>query len=262
MSNQAPQLRIAIEAARKAGLLLMRYFEQYQGFKIKEKTPENFLSTVRSLSEQTIVSEISSYFPDDQIISQATEVKEIKTQFSWLIEPLGGATNYFRVIPHFSVSIACLSSGDVRHAVVYDPFKDDEFTASKGRGTQLNNQRLRVSRQAGLHRALIATNIESESPFTDAIKALGEQACNIRCLGTTALDLAYLAVGRYDGVLEWRLKPWNSAAGILLVQESGGLLSNFNSSDKLLESETLIAAPSKVFRELLSIARKYRPDPQ
>jgi myo-inositol-1(or 4)-monophosphatase len=240
-----PAVTIAARAARAAGNVILRYMNRIDGLHVVEKQRMDFASEVDRLAEAEIVKELRRAYPDHAILAEEGGATG-KSPLTWVIDPLDGTHNYLRGIPHFSVSIALVEKGVPVYAVVFDPLRDELFTASKGDGAYLNDRRIRVSRRENLGGAMIATgfpyrqreHLDAQLAMTRAI--LG-QAEDIRRSGSAALDLAYTAAARYDGYFEIGLKPWDMAAGVLLVHEAGGRYCDFAGRDGLPASGNLIA---------------------
>ncbi len=221
-----PAVNVAVRAARSAGNVILRYMNRIDGLNVVEKQRMDFASEVDKLAEAEIVKELRRAYPTHAFLAEESGAMG-KGPLVWVIDPLDGTHNYLRGIPHFSVSIALLDKGEPVYAVVFDPLRDELFTASKGDGAYLNDRRIRVSKRENLTGAMIATgfpyrqraHLDSQLAMT---RALLTQAEDIRRSGSAALDLAYTAAGRYDGFFEIGLKPWDMAAGALLVREAGG----------------------------------------
>lgn len=227
-------------AARKAGQRLRRDFGEIEHLQVSRKGPSDFVSKADRAAERTIYDELLAARPDwGFLMEEAGEILGDETKPRWVVDPLDGTTNFLHGIPHFAVSIAAQEPrldgkgwGDVVAAIVYQPITDESFWAEKNRGAWLHDGRLRVSARRHLDESLIATGI----PFADhgslpewmkIYQALGPQVAGIRRYGSAALDLAWLAAGRYDGFWESGLNPWDTAAGCLLVREAGGFVSDW-----------------------------------
>ena len=240
-----PAVTIAARAARAAGNIILRYMNRIDGLNIVEKQQMDFVSEVDKLAEAEIIKELRRAYPDHAILGEESGAIG-KGPLQWVIDPLDGTHNYLRGIPHFSVSIALLEKGVPMHGVVFDPLRDELFTASKGDGAFLNDRRMRVSKRENLGGAVIATGFPYRqrahlTPQLDMTRAILGQAEDIRRSGSAALDLAYTAAGRYDGYFEIGLKPWDMAAGVLLVHEAGGRYCDFAGRDGIPASGNLIA---------------------
>ena len=249
-----PAITIAVRAARAAGNVILRYMNRIDGLTVVEKQRMDFASEVDKLAESEIVKELRRAYPDHAIVGEEGSAIG-RSPLTWVIDPLDGTHNYLRGIPHFSVSIAMLDKGVPIYGVVFDPLRNELFTASKGDGAYLNDRRIRVSKRENLGGAMIATGFPyRQRTHLDAqlamTRALLGQAEDIRRSGSAALDLAYTAAGRYDGYFEIGLKPWDLAAGVLLVHEAGGRYGDFAGRDGIPESGNLIAGNLNVAKAM------------
>jgi len=239
-----PMINIALRAARKAGENIVRASDDLDRFEVKAKGVNNFVTEVDINAEQEIIYHLQKAYPDHAILAEESGLTGSEdAEYRWIIDPLDGTTNFIRGIPHYAVSIACLYRGKLEHAVVVDPVRHEEFTASRGRGAQLNGRRIRVSKLPSLEGALLGTGI----PFT--------QCAGIRRAGAASLDLAYVAAGRLDAFWEIGLAPWDIAAGALLVREAGGLVADIDASDNYLESGNIVCGNPKCFKAVLQVAK-------
>ena len=250
-----PHVTIAARAARSAGNVILRYMNRIDGLNIVEKQQLDFVSEVDKLAEAEIIKELRRAYPDHAILAEESGATG-KGPLTWVIDPLDGTHNYLRGIPHFSVSIALLEKGVPIHAVVFDPLRDELYTASKGDGAYINDRRMRVSKRENLGGAMIATGFpfrqrEHLTAQLDMTRALLGQAEDIRRSGSAALDLAYVAAGRYDGYFEIGLKPWDMAAGVLLVHEAGGRYCDFAGRDGLPASGNIIVGNLNVAKAMV-----------
>ncbi len=240
-----PAVNVAVRAARAAGSIILRYLNRVDSLTVEEKSRMDFVSEVDKLAEAEIVRELRRAYPDHAILAEESG-KTGKADKLWIVDPLDGTHNYLRGFPHFSVSIGFADHGDLVYGVVYDPLRDELFTASKGDGAFCNDRRLRVARRETLAGALLATgfpyrqraHLETQLAMTRALLATAE---DIRRTGSAALDLAYTAAGRIDGYYEIGLKPWDMSAGCLLVREAGGNFCDFAGRDGVPASGNLIA---------------------
>lgn len=259
-----PMLTIALKAARKAGEIIERAYERLDTVQIEHKGRNDFVSDVDRKAEQEIIYHLKKAYPEHKFLGEEGGFSGPEdAEHEWIIDPLDGTTNFLHGIPQFSVSIACRYRGQLEHAVVLDPIKREEFTASRGSGAVLNGRRIRVSPRQSFDGAIIGTGIpfngyalENIDPYLSCLKEIASQTAGIRRPGSAALDLAYVAAGRFDGFWEMNLKPWDMAAGILLVREAGGLVSDFKGDNGYLESGNLVCAPGKLFKPLLQIVEK------
>lgn len=260
-----PMLNIALRAARKAGEIIERSIERLDLVAIEQKGRNDFVSEVDRKSEQEVIYHLKKAYPSHCFIGEESGTTgDPDSEYKWIIDPLDGTTNFLHGIPHFAVSIACLHKGQLAHAVVLDPVKREEFTASKGKGAMLNERRIRVSPRKSLDGALIGTGIpfngfalENIDAFLACMKDIASQTAGIRRPGSAALDLAYVAAGRFDGFWEMNLKEWDMAAGVLLVKEAGGMISDFKGGNDYLEHGNVVCASPKLFKPLLQIVGKH-----
>lgn len=259
-------LNIALRAARTAGEKIVRAGDRLDLLKVDEKGVNDFVTDVDRNAEQDIINIIGKAYPEHGFIGEEGGNKNPDSEHIWVIDPLDGTTNFIRGIPHYAVSIACLYRGKLEHAVVYNPVTREEFTASRGYGAQLNGRRLRVTARTSLDGALIGTGIpfrhHKEELLDSYMKTLAELAsktAGIRRPGSAALDLAYVAAGRYDAFWEMGLKAWDMAAGALLVQEAGGLVSDFNGGNDYLQNGNIVCGNPKCFKQVLQIVNSHHP---
>lgn len=261
-----PILSIAINAARNASKIIMRSLGRLDSKQITEKQKNDYVTEIDRLAEKEIIQTLRKSYPDHKIIAEESGFLEgSSNDFTWLIDPLDGTTNFIHNIPHFSISIALLYKNKLEHAVIYDPVRDELFTASRGDGARLNDRRLRVSNNIKIEKSLIGTGFPFKHPelFTTYL-AIFEQMLPVvggmRRAGSAALDLAYVAAGRFDGFFEFGLQPWDIAAGVLLIKEAGGLVSDAAGSEQFLENGNIITGNPKIFKNLLQIIKPvYQP---
>ncbi len=260
-----PIVNIATRAARQAGDIIMRSTERMDKLTITNKSENDYVTEVDQKAEQEIIHAIRKAYPDHAILAEESGHTEGSAEFEWVIDPLDGTTNYLHQFPQYSVSIAVKQKGRLEHAVVYDPLKDEIFSASRGAGAQMNGRRLRVSPAKGLEGALLGTGF----PFKDQryldiylqmLKTMIIPSAGIRRAGSAALDLAYVAAGRLDGFWELNLKPWDMAAGLLLIQEAGGMVSDIKGGHNIFETGHVIAGNPKVFKAMVKALHPYASD--
>lgn len=251
-----PLLNIAVSAARQAGEIIIRHMEQVDRLKITAKNGHEYFSEVDIKAEQAIINCIRKAYPEHGILAEESGVQDGDGESIWIIDPLDGTSNYLHGFPFFSVSIALKIKNRIEHGVVYDPLRHECFAASRGRGARLNDRRIRVSKQTQLSASLLGTGV----PFRDValaqrylptFEALLGKCAGVRRTGSAALDLAYVASGRLDGFWEFGLRPWDIAAGSLLIREAGGLISDLQGGDDFLKSGDTVAGTPKVFKSLL-----------
>ena len=251
-----PMLNTAITAARKAGDIISRYADRIDQLNIKEKEQSDFVSQVDEMAEQAIIETIRTAYKDHSILAEESGHDKTDSAFEWVIDPLDGTINYLYGIPQYGVSIALKRDGKLYQSVIYAPYNGDLFTASKGQGATLNNRRIRVSGRSSIANALLVTGIPYKTGqdmdlYLKTLKAMAPKTAGIRRPGAACLDLAYVAAGRYDGFWEFDLNQWDIAAGVLLVQEAGGLVGDFQSGDTFMENGNIVAASPKVFRDMI-----------
>ena len=240
-----PMLNTAIKAARRAGTVILRSMDRLDTLKIQSKDKNDFVSDVDRKAEEEIIKILRQTYPQHSILAEENGAIE-GNEYQWIIDPLDGTTNYLYGFPVFAVSIALAFNGELLHGVVYDPLRDELFTASKGDGAMLNNRRLRTTHRKGLDGALLGTGFPFKQQqhldiYLETFRALFPDSSGIRRAGSAAIDLAYVAAGRLDGFWEIGLKPWDMAAGALLVQEAGGVCTDFAAGSDFLESGNIIA---------------------
>jgi myo-inositol-1(or 4)-monophosphatase len=258
-------LTIALRAARKAGELIARAADQVDLLKVDEKRSNDFVTEIDRNAEREIIYHLKKAYPDHAFLGEESGLSGNKnSEYRWIIDPLDGTTNFIRGIPHFAVSIACEYRGQIEHAVVLDPIRREEFTASRGRGAQLNGRRIRVSERKSLDGALVGTGIpyksrcEAHIPnYLKSLQAVIEQTAGARRCGSAALDLAYVAAGRYDAFWEMGLAQWDLAAGGLLVREAGGLVADFSGGNGYMESGHIVCGNPKCFKAVLQLVQPH-----
>lgn len=258
-----PMINIALRAARKAGENIVRASDDLDRVDVVAKGVNDYVSEVDIAAEQEIIYHLHKAYPDHAILGEETGLTgDENADYRWVIDPLDGTTNYVRGIPHYAISIACLHKGKLEHAVVVDPVRREEFTASRGRGAQLNGRRIRVSKRTSLDGALLGTGIPFKNhcddklePYAKSIEVLAGQCAGIRRAGAASLDLAYVAAGRLDAFWEIGLAQWDIAAGALLVTEAGGLVSDINASNNYLESGNIVCGNPKCFKAVLQATK-------
>lgn len=251
-----PMVNIAVRAARNAGNVIIRSINQLDSLKVTEKSQNDYVSEVDYRAEQEIVRAISRAYPSHSILAEESGASG-NSEFQWIIDPLDGTTNFLRGFPQYSVSIALKHRDRLEVAVVYDPLKDEIFSASRGEGAQLNDRRIRVTQRKQLNGALLGTGIpyrpdQDLDKYLDTLKVLIEGTAGVRRAGSAALDLAYVAAGRLDGFWEFGLKPWDMAAGCLLIQEAGGVVSDINGNSSHLETGNVLAGNINVHQQMLA----------
>ncbi|HDF2342321.1 inositol monophosphatase [Morganella morganii] len=256
-----PMLTIAIRAARKAGNLIAKHYEMPDTVETTQKGSNDFVTNVDREAEQMIIEIIRKSYPKHTIISEECgELPGEEYDMQWVIDPLDGTTNFVKRLPHFAVSIAFRIKGRTEVAVVYDPMRNELFSAVRGQGAQLNGYRLRGATARDLDGAVLATGFpfKAKHHADTYIKMLGKlftRCSDFRRTGSAALDLAYLAAGRVDGFFEIGLKPWDFLGGELLVREAGGIVTDFTGDHRYIDSGNIVAGSPRVVRELLAELR-------
>jgi myo-inositol-1(or 4)-monophosphatase len=254
-----PLLVTAVKAARQAGRIIVRSLNQLEALEVAVKGRNDFVSEVDHAAEEAILDVIQRAYPGHGILAEESGRREGR-DYEWIIDPLDGTTNFLHGHPQFAVSIAVRYRGRLSHAVIFDPLRDELFTASAGRGAQLNDRRMRVSKARRIEDALLGTGFPFRSLnhldwWLRSFRLLLTQTSGIRRAGSAALDLAYVACGRFDGFWEIGLSPWDTAAGCLLIQEAGGLVSDLDGSQHHLETGNIVAGNAHLHPELLKILR-------
>jgi myo-inositol-1(or 4)-monophosphatase len=260
-------LTIAVRAARAAGRIAMRYFERLDAVKVQAKSRNDFVSDVDHAAEAAIIETLREKFPEHAILaeesgSHAGSGRGGADLPEWIIDPLDGTTNYLHGFPQWAVSIGMRERGRLQLAVVYDPLHEELFTAERGRGAMLNDRRIRVTQRRGIEGALIGTGIPFREPsqlkrYLPMLEAIIADTAGVRRAGSAALDLAYVAAGRLDGFWELGLKPWDFAAGALLVTEAGGMVTDLAGSERHFDTCNLVAGGAKVQRVMLQRLRPF-----
>jgi myo-inositol-1(or 4)-monophosphatase len=253
-----PIINIAVSAARAAGNIIIRALDRLDTLRIAEKNPCDFVTEIDQSAEQEIISIIKKAYPSHSILAE--ESGETKgDDFTWIIDPLDGTRNFIHGFPHFAVSIAVSYKGQIEHGVIYDPLRQELFTATRGRGAQLNNRRIRVSKRSQLEQSLLSTGFPYrrsqayQEAQSNVLNALIPISGDVRRTGSAALDLAYVASGRFDGFWELGLYSWDIAAGILLIKEAGGLVSDIHGGENYLKTGNVVSGTPKILKSLLKI---------
>jgi len=246
-----PMLNTAVKAARRAGAMIVRALPDIDRLKVETKSRHDFVSEVDRRAEELIIETLKGAYPEHSILAEESGVV-VGNEWEWVIDPLDGTTNFLHGFPQFAVSIALRRRGRLEQAVVFDPLRDEIFTATRGEGAQLNDRRIRVSRVSDLDGALLGTGFpfrqeDSVAQWIAMFERVAQHTSGLRRAGSAALDLAYVACGRLDGFWETGLKPWDIAAGGLLVREAGGLASDLFTDGDPLDSGNILAANPRVY---------------
>jgi len=263
-SNLHPMLNVAIKAARAAGAIINRAALDIESVRISQKQVNDFVTDVDHRSEETIIETLLTAYPGHGIQAEESGSQHgaKDSEFVWIIDPLDGTTNFIHGFPVYCVSIALAVRGKVEQAVVYDPSRNDLFTATKGRGAYINERRIRVSKRTRLNECLISTGFpfrtgDNFKQYLAIMADLMPRAAGLRRPGAAALDLAYVAAGYTDAFFETGLNVWDVAAGSLLVTEAGGLVGNFTGESDFLEQRECLAGNPKVYGQLVPLLAKY-----
>ncbi len=257
-------INVAIKAARAAGSIINRAALDLEAVRISQKQVNDYVTEVDHASEQAIIETLLTAYPGHGIMAEesGSEQGAKDSEFVWIIDPLDGTTNFIHGFPFYCVSIALAVKGKIEQAVVYDPTRNDLYTATKGRGAFVNDRRLRVSKRTDLRQCLLATGFpfREGDNFKQHLAILGDimpRTAGLRRPGAAALDLAYVAAGLTDGFFETGLQPWDVAAGSLLVTEAGGLVGNFTGESNFLEQKECLAAAPRIYGQMVPILGKY-----
>ena len=255
-----PMLNIAVRAARRAGSIINRAALDGSPLEVRTKRVNDFVTRIDKAAEEAIIDIVRRSYPDHAFLAEESGQSDGTAEYRWIIDPLDGTTNFIHGFPQYCVSIGVEHRGSLAHAVIYDPVKNELFTASKGRGAFLNDRRVRVAKCAKLQDALVGTGFPFREvgridAYTEQLKRLMQSSAGVRRAGAAALDLAYVACGRLDAFWELGLSPWDMAAGALLIQEAGGLVAGLDGEDGYLESGDICAATPKIFPALLQALR-------
>jgi myo-inositol-1(or 4)-monophosphatase len=258
-----PMLNTAVKAARRAGSIINRASLDLDLIRVSTKGRHDYVTEVDRAAEAAIIDVLHSAYPDHAFLAEESGASAPGTEpdYLWIIDPLDGTTNFVHGFPQYAVSIALKHRGQIMQAVIYDPTRNELFTASRGRGAFLNDRRIRVSRRAKLGEALIGTGfpfrqLDHLDEYVRMFKLITEQTAGIRRPGAAALDLAYVAAGRLDGFWEFGLAPWDVAAGALLIIEAGGLIGDFDGGGNYLYCGQLVTGTPKIYPSLLALVQQ------
>jgi myo-inositol-1(or 4)-monophosphatase len=257
LATMHPMLNIAVKAARRAGGIINRATRNLDIVAVREKAANDYVSDVDREAEQAIIDTLLRAYPDHSVLAEESGTSG-RSDYQWIVDPLDGTTNFLHGFPQYAVSIALMHKGVTTQAVVYDPTRNDLFTATRGRGAFLNESRLRVSKRPRLKASLIGTGFpfrqfEHVDAYLNMLRDVMQSTAGLRRPGSAALDLAYVASGRLDGFWELGLSAWDMAAGAMLITEAGGLVGDLQGNDGWLDSGNIVAGNPKVFVELLKV---------
>ncbi|MDH5432397.1 MAG: inositol monophosphatase [Gammaproteobacteria bacterium] len=251
-------LTIAVRAVRKAGSFVIREWDKIRT--IESKSKNDYVTNIDVLAEQLIIDTISHSYSDHAFLGEESGVSG-ESEYQWIIDPIDGTTNFIHKVPHWAISIACRYRGKTEIGVVYDPVREELFTAIRGRGAQHNDRRIRVSATNDIENSILATgfpfrNEQQLDEYLKIFKTLYPHCSDMRRAGSAALDLAYVAAGRYDGFWEYGLSDWDTAAGALLVTEAGGMVADMQGNPDFQNRHSIIAANPKIFKSMLQLINK------
>lgn len=258
-----PLVNIGVKAARKAGHIILQSLDRLDAIAIEEKGYNDYVTQVDKASEEEIKYIIQKAYPDHAILGEESGLTKTKeSDITWVIDPLDGTTNYMHGFPQFCISIGVMEKDRLEHGIIYDPLKDELFTASRGQGAKLNDRRIRVTTNQHLNKSLIGTGFPTREmavveEYLKLLREIFPKVAGVRRAGAAALDLAYVACGRFDGFWEYGLKLWDVAAGALIVKEAGGYVTGFESPDSYLKTGNIIAGNPKIHAQLEEIIKQY-----
>jgi len=262
--NLHPMINVAVKAARAAGAIINRAALDVESVRVSQKQVNDFVTEVDQASEEMIIETLLGAYPGHGIWAEESgrEHGARDSEFVWIIDPLDGTTNFIHGLPVYCVSIALAVRGKVEQAVIYDPSRNDLFTATKGRGSYMNNRRIRVAKRTRLQECLISTGFPYRpgDDMPSYLRMLGDimqRTAGVRRPGAAALDLAYVAAGFTDGFFEKGLQPWDVAAGSLLVTEAGGLVGNLSGDSDFMEQHECLAANPRIYGQMVGLLGKY-----
>lgn len=264
MAYRSADINVMVRAAEKAGRALIRDFGEVEQLQVSRKGPADFVSAADLKAERTVRRELEKARPDfGFLMEEGGEIKGADASCRWIIDPLDGTTNFLHGLPHFAVSIALEKHGELTAGVIYDPVKDEIFWAEKGQGAFIGDRRMRVSGRGRLADAVLATGIpflgRDEGPghkkFLAQLEVVMRQTAGVRRFGAASLDLAYVAAGRFDGFWETGLSAWDVAAGVVIVREAGGYISEISGKSHNLDSPTILAGNDRLYTEIVKLLK-------
>jgi len=256
-----PMLNTAVKAARKAGSIITRASFDLDKLTVRAKRQKDYVSEVDDAAEDAILSVLREAYPDHGVLAEESGASDRKSDYTWVVDPLDGTTNFLHGNPQYCVSIGLLVKGVPSQAVVFDPNRNELFTASKGVGAYLNDRRIRVSRTDKLEQALVGTGfpfreVGNLDEYMRMLRNIMLNTSGVRRPGAAALDLAWVACGRIDAFWEIGLSPWDMAAGALLVREAGGLIGDLDGEDRFLDTGRVLASNSKLFSAMMQTLKQ------
>ena len=261
MKLSSPNINVMVMAARKAAKVLIRDYGEIEKLQVSIKGPGDFVTAADKKVEKIIIEELKKARPEYSILSEEVGYIKNNENFKWVIDPIDGTANFLHGIPHFAISIGLEANKEIVCGIIYDPIKDEMFLAEKGNGSYLNNQRIRVSSRSKLKNSIIFTggprqnSKKKELSLAEYKNFSSIVETPIRKMGSAALDLAYVAAGRCDGFWQRNLNYWDIAAGIILVKEAGGFITDFKGNSDFLQNETLLATNSRINEEMMEVLK-------
>ena len=262
MKLSSANINVVIKACRKASKTLIRDFGEVEKLQVSIKGPGDFVTTSDKKIEKILIDELQKARPNYSILSE--EIGQIKNdeEFKWIIDPIDGTANFLHGIPHFAISVGLEHNKEIICGIIYDPIKDEMFVAEKGNGSYLNNQRMRVSARSKLKDCIIFTggphqnSKDKELSFVEYKKFSSLVQTPIRKMGSASLDMAYVAAGRCDGFWQRNLNYWDYAAGIIIIKEAGGFVTDFKGNNEYIKNETILATNSKINEEMIKVLKQ------
>lgn len=254
-------LNVAVMAARSAGDTLIRKMRSLEKLKVEKKGHNDFVSDADHAAERAVIATVQKHYPEHAFLAEESGVTG-ESDFVWIVDPLDGTTNYLHGFPVFAVSIGLQIKGKLEHAVVYDPLRQELFTASRGQGAQLDGRKIRVSGRDRLEQSLIGTGFpfrqaDAEmTPYLEMLRKVVRNTSGVRRPGAAALDLCYVAAGRLDAFWETGLSPWDLAAGALIIREAGGIVSGLDGSENFMDSGHVLCGTPRVYAALAKLCSK------
>ena len=261
MKLSSANINVMVKACRKAAKTLIRDFGEIENLQVSIKGPGDFVTASDKKVEKILIDELQKARPNYSILSEEIGKINNDESFKWIIDPIDGTANFLHGIPHFAISIGLEHDGEIICGIIYDPIKDEMFVAEKGNGSYLNNQRIRVSSRSKLENCIIFTGgpkigVKNRELFLKEYNNVSSKVpTTIRKLGSASLDMAYVAAGRCDGFWQRDLKYWDIAAGIILVRESGGFVTDFKGEKEYMQNKTILVTNSKINNEMIEILK-------
>ena len=261
MKLSSANINVMVKTCRRAAKTLIRDFGEIENLQVSVKGPGDFVTSSDIKVEKIIIEELLKARPNYSILSEEAGKISNDESFKWIIDPIDGTSNFLHGIPHFAISIGLEHNKEIICGIIYDPIKDEMFTAEKGNGSYLNNQRMRVSSRSKLKDCLIVTGglkrnqKERDLALKEYDKFSSSVDIPVRKMGSASLDMAYVAAGRFDGMWQRNLNYWDIAAGIILIKEAGGFVTDFNGNDAYIEKKTILATNSRINKEMIEVLK-------